>query len=253
VARTRRGARARVRRWERPRPLPGPDHPRPFVEHLEELRGRLIKSLIAVLIASSAAMYATDPVIRFLARTSGGFVFLRPTEAIFTRIKIALALGLLITLPFVLFQAWRFVTDALAPGARRALKWTIPVSYVLFLAGCAFGFFVLVPIGAKYLLACGNEVMKPLISVDSYVGFTGMICLALGVIFQLPLVSFFASRLGILDPALLSRNRRIAILATYILCALLTPGPDPFTAIMLFIPTYLLYEASILTAKLARR
>lgn len=243
----------RRRRWERSAPLPGPDRPRPLLEHLEELRTRLIISIAAVFVASTAAYWFTDPVIRFLARTSGGFVFIRPTEAIFTRIKVALALGLLAALPVVLHQAWRFAADALTPGARRVIRWTVPMSWLLFVAGVLFGFFLLVPFGAKVLLGFGNEAMKPLISVSSYVEFTGAVCLALGLVFEMPLVAFFASRFGLLDPALLSRNRRIAILAAYIACAVLTPGPDPLTAVMLFIPTYLLYEASIFSARLGKK
>jgi sec-independent protein translocase protein TatC len=227
------------------------DQARPFVEHLEELRQRLIKSILAVVLASSGCYYLSDPVIRFLARTAGEFVFLRPTEAIFTRIKIALALGVIAALPVVLYQAWRFVSDALVPGSRRSLFWAIPVSYVLFIGGCCFGFFFLVPVGAKYLLGMGNESLKPLMSVEYYVEFTGAMCLALGLIFQMPIAAFFLSKFGVMEPAWLAGNRRIAIIVTYIVCALATPGPDPVTALMLFAPAYLLFELSILAARLA--
>lgn len=227
------------------------DQARPFVEHLEELRRRLIKSILAVALAASGCYYLSDPVIRFLARTGGEFVFLRPTEAIFTRIKIALVLGILAALPVVLYQAWRFVSDALVPGSRRSLFWAIPVSYVLFLGGCCFGFFLLVPVGARYLMGMGNEVMKPLMSVEAYVEFTGALCLALGVIFQMPIAAFFLSRFGVMEPGWLAGNRRIGIVVIYIICALATPGPDPVTSVMLFAPAYLLFELSILAARLA--
>ena len=225
---------------------------RPFVEHLEELRQRLIKSILAVVLAASGCYYLSDPVIRFLARSAGEFVFLRPTEAIFTRIKIALALGVLVALPVVLFQAWRFVSDALVPGSRRSLLWAIPISYVLFIAGVSFGFFFLVPVGAKYLLAMGNEALKPMMSVEYYVEFTGAMCLALGALFQMPILAFFLSMFGVMEAGWLAGNRRIAIVVTYVVCALATPGPDPVTALMLFVPAYLLFELSILAARLAR-
>jgi len=224
---------------------------RPFVEHLEEMRQRLIKSVLAVVVSASGCYYLSDQVIRFLARSGGEFVFLRPTEAIFTRIKIAVTLGILVSLPVVLYQAWRFVSDALAPGSRRSLFWAIPISYALFLAGSAFGFFWLVPVGAKYLLGMGNESLKPLMSVEYYVEFTGAMCLALGVIFQMPVVSFFLARFGVMKSGWLAGNRRIAIVVTYVVCALATPGPDPVTALMLFAPAYLLFELSILSARLA--
>ena len=224
---------------------------RPFFEHLEELRQRLIKSVAAVIVCASGCYFLSDPVIRYLARSGGSFVFLRPTEAIFTRIKIAVALGVLVSLPVILFQAWRFVSDAMAPGSKRSLFWAIPISYLLFIAGAAFGFFWLVPVGAKYLLGMGNESLKPLMSIEYYVEFTSTMCLALGAVFQMPVVSFFLARFGVMKPEFLSGNRRIAIVATYIFAALATPGPDPITAIMLFIPSYFLFEMSIISARLA--
>lgn len=232
---------------------PRPEEPRPFLEHLDELRSRLLKSVVAVLAAASACYPATERVIKSMSDTAGGLIFLRPTEAIFTKIKMAVALGILLALPIVLFQAWRFTASALAPSSRRTVLWSVPVSYLLFLAGCAAGFFVLVPVGAGYLLAVGGDAMTPMISAEAYLDFTLAMCLTLGLVAQLPVASFFLSRIGILDPAQLAENRRYAVVGAYILSALATPGPDPVTALMLFGPSYLLFEASILTARLARR
>lgn len=232
---------------------PRPEEPRPFLEHLDELRSRLIKSVVAAVIAASACYPFTDRVIKGMAETAGELVFLRPTEAIFTKIKLAFALGILAALPFILFQAWRFTASAFAPGSRRTVLWSVPVSYLLFLAGCAAGFFVLVPVGARYLLAVGGDAMTPMISAEAYLDFTLAMCLTLGLVAQLPVVTFFLSRLGILDPAQLAENRRYAVVGAYVLSALATPGPDPVTALMLFGPSYLLFESSILTARLARR
>ncbi len=231
---------------------PPADPPRPFMAHLEELRARLIVALTAVVISASVMFVFTGEMLRYLARTAGPFVFLGPTEAIFTRVKLAFAAGLVAALPLVLLQAWKFVAKALAPGARGMIGWAMPVSYLLFVAGCLFGFFAVVPVGVRYLLAMGNEAVRPMMSVGTYVDFTMMVCLAMGVIFQMPLASYFASRAGLLEPALLARNRRVAVLAIYILAALVTPGPDPVTAVLVAVPAYLLYEASIAAARAAR-
>jgi len=229
------------------------DNPRPFLEHLEELRSRIIKSLAATAVCTAIAYNFTDPVIVFLSKPVGKFIFLHPTEAFFIRLKISLCLGALAAAPYILFQIWKFVVAALEPSSRNRIFWLLPISYFLFITGFAFGLFVLVPVGVKFLLGYKSDVLSPLISIGTYVNFVGGLCLVLGIVFQMPLVSFFIAKLGIIDAEWLSGKRRIAILVIYILSALLTPGPDPVTAILLAIPTYILYELSVIACRMARK
>jgi len=228
------------------------DVPKPFLDHLEELRFRLIKALISVAGGTVAGFLLVDPVIRYLAKPVGKFVYLVPTEAFFIRLKIALALGFFLALPFILFQIWQFVVVALKPKEKKTILWILPTSYLLFAAGASFALFYLVPAGAKFLLSYSSDILVSNISIESYVNFAGVFCLVLGATFQMPLVSFFLSKIGLLDSRWLSNKRRWAVLIFYISSAILTPGPDPVTAIMLFIPTYCLFECSILTARMAR-
>lgn len=229
------------------------DQPKPFLEHLEELRLRLLKSLAAVLAGACLAYQFTDEVFRFLAQSAGELIFLHPTEAFFVRLKIALAGGILLALPVVCFQIWKFIFIALTPQEQKSFFWVLPLSVTLFLLGSSFGLFVLVPAGIKFLLGYGSEVVVARLSIEQTVNFVFVICLVLGAVFQMPLISFFLAKFGILQPRFFSEKRRIAVLVIYIFSAMATPGPDPVTALLLAFPTYLLFECSILTAKLAEK
>jgi len=228
------------------------DNPKPFLEHLEELRVRLIKALAAVALGAMAAYHYADRAIGFLSRPVGGFVFLEPTEAFMSRLKVALACGAVLAMPVVLYQAWKYVAVALSPGERRPLYWLLPASYVLFVLGLSFGFLVLVPAGIRFLLGYSTPEIRPMISVGRYLDFVGAVCLALGAVFQMPLLAYFLGRLGVLDAKWLAEKRAVAVLVVYAASALLTPGPDPVTAMLLAVPTYALFECSILSAKAAR-
>lgn len=229
------------------------DRSRPFLEHLEELRVRLIRAVVGVAAGTAVGYQFVDRVIADLSKPVGRFIFLHPTEAFFVRLKIALGLGVLLSAPVIMYQLWKFVMVALTPEERRSIFWVLPSSYLLFLAGASFGFFFLVPAGVKFLLSYSSAVLVPNLAIDQYVDFVGTMCLVLGGIFQMPLVSYFVSRFGLMDSSWLAEKRRIALVVIYIASALLTPGPDPVTAIMLFVPSYLLYEASIVTARWGSR
>jgi sec-independent protein translocase protein TatC len=229
------------------------DTPRPFLDHLEELRLRLIKSLIAVTAGTILSYYWADPVIAFLARPVGKFVFVQPTEAFLARLKIALVMGIILALPVCIYQIWKFVVIAFTPTEKKSLVWILPSAYVLFMIGAALGFFVILPAGIQFLISCGSPVLAPMLSIDQYLDFAGVICLVLGGIFQMPLVTLFLSRFGGMDDHWLSEKRRLAVLGIYIFSAFVTPGPDPVSAMLVAVPTYLLYEASILTCKWGKK
>lgn len=228
------------------------DIPKPFFEHLEEFRIRLIKCAIVLLIGTVVGYCFVEPLLTFLARPVGGFIFLQPTEAFFARFKVAFGIGVLLSFPVFIFQIWKFILLALTPSEKKLIFWILPTSYSLFLFGLFFGFFVLVPTGTKLLLSYGSDTVLPALSISFYINFVGTICFVLGLLFQMPLISFFVAKFGLIREGYLSEKRRMAILIIYITSALLTPGPDPVTAILLAVPTYILFESSILTAKLAR-
>ena len=229
------------------------DIPRPFWDHIEELRFRVLRCLAATAIGTVIGFWMVTPVLRVLAKPVGHFVFLQPTEAFFVRLKIALGIGIVLAVPWILHQIWQFAAVAIPLEERKIIRIILPVSYLLFLAGFLFGFFFLVPAGIKFLLSYSSPELVAMLSIESYVSFVNAMCLTLGAVAQMPLVSLFLGRFGILDWQFLSDKRRTAILIIYIASALLTPGPDPVTAILLAIPTYILFECSIWTCRWAQR
>ena len=180
------------------------DTPRPFFDHLEELRNRLLTSLLFVVAATAVSWFYADRVLKVMALRGGRLVFLHPTEAVFVRLKVALGMGVLVSAPVVAYQIWKFIVVALSPDEKGAFFWIFPASYVLFVAGFFFGFIVVVPAGTKLLLSYGTENLAPMISVGEYMSFVGSICLVLGCVFQMPLASYFAARVGVLQADWLS-------------------------------------------------
>jgi len=217
----------------------------PFLDHLEELRRRIIFSLSAVLILSIAGYFVSDHVLRFLTRPIDEVYFMAVTEAFAVRIKIALLLGLFSGLPVIFYQVWKFVAPGLYPRESAMVFPVVGALYVMFLIGAAFCFYVVLPIGMQFLLSFGSEELKPLIGVGKYVSFVGWMTVAFGAVFELPVVTFILGRLGVVDAPALRRGRRYAIVGILIVAAVATPSPDVFSQLLLAGPLYLLYELSI--------
>lgn len=220
-----------------------------LVQHLEELRKRIIICLITTFIISIFCFFYVDNILSILSKPAGKLVFLKPTEAFVTRIKVAFYSGLFVAMPVVIYQIWRFVNPGLIEIERRTLYWTVPFSYLLFISGVAFAFFGVLPTGMKFLLNYGTENIQPMISLSSYISFVIIFLLAFGIIFQLPLVVLLLTKLGVVSPEWLVRQRKYAILVIFIIAGVITPGPDIFSQFLMAIPTLLLYEISILLSK----
>lgn len=224
-----------------------------FIEHLEELRARLIKSLVFIIIVAGILYNLADRILAYLVSPIGGtLVFIAPEEAFVTNIKVALFGGLFFSSPFVLYQIWQFVSAGLKRDERRYASLFGFSSFILFIIGICFGYFVIVPIGLTFLLGFSNEFLVPMISVGKYVSFVGGLMFAFGVVFQLPLVVLFLTKIGAVTPQFLSRNRRYAIVFIFIAGALLTP-PDVITQCLMAVPLILLYELGIIFSKLTHR
>lgn len=221
-----------------------------FVEHLEELRSRLIVCLIVLVVTATAAYHFNDPLLRFLAAPAGRLIFLNPTDAFTARIKIALWAGFLAALPILLWQAWRFVVSALRPQERRTVLWILPFSYILFVMGLVFCLTVAAPMGVRFLLGYQSDVLTPFFSVESYLDFMIFFGLAFGLLFQMPLVFFVLAKLGVVHPELLRIFRRHAIVIILVVAGILTP-PDVFSQLAMGLPMIALYEISIWVSYLA--
>jgi len=228
------------------------DAPLALTEHLAELRMRVIKSVICVIFAAIVIYGFVDQITANLIKPVGSLVFIAPQEAFAARIKIAFFGGLLLSSPFIIFQIWRFISTGLS---RKERKYTLvfgPLSFVFFIAGALFGYFVIVPIGVKFLLGFATDLLNPMITINNYLSFVGALVLIFGVIFELPLASLFLTKIGLITPKFLSSSRRQAIVIVFISAAILTP-PDVITQCLMAVPLLVLYEVSIIFSKFAYR
>jgi len=227
-----------------------------FLDHLEELRGRIIKILASVLLFSIVAYLFSERLLNFVTRPlpEGQLVyFLSPTEAFSTRIKISLIVGIIISVPVIFYHLWKFV----APGLfAKELKIIIPVvisSTFFFLVGAAFCFLLVLPISIKFLMSFGTEKLKPMIQIKDYISFVGYMTLAFGAVFELPVISFFLGKIGIINAQTLIKGRKYAVVVILMVAAIITPTPDAFTQLLLAGPLYFLYEVSIVVLKVTKK
>ncbi len=236
-----------------------PDKKLPFTAHLAELRNRIFKSLAAAFIGFLIAYVFKEEVFAFLMRpliralpADASMIYTGVMEAFLTYFKVSIYSGILIAWPFILYQIWAFVAPGLYQRERREAFPFIFYSTVFFLAGAAFAYFVLFPVAFKFLLSFGQGVMKPFPTAREYLSFTVKLLLALGLVFQFPVVALMFSRLGILSASSLTRNRRLAIIIFFVAAAVITP-PDIVSQIMVAAPLIGLYELTIILVKLGAR
>ncbi len=223
-----------------------------FVGHLEELRSRLIKSLLAVLVAACFFYAFIDKILVVLIQPVGKVVFTSPTDAFVARVTLTLYGGVLLALPVIIYQVWRFVAAGLKDNERKYIFLLAPFSLLFFLVGGLFAYFIMIPVSLRFLLSFSSDFIVPMITIKNYISFVGMMILAFGVVFELPLVLVFLTKIGIVTPQFLAEKRRHAIVFILIVSALLTP-PDAVTQIIMSVPLVVLYEIGIMACRLTRR
>ncbi|MFH0772675.1 MAG: twin-arginine translocase subunit TatC [Candidatus Omnitrophota bacterium] len=224
-----------------------------LVEHLEEVRRRLLICLAAVFIASCAAFWKVRQIVSYLSRPVGSLVFLSPTEAFMAYLKVAFFAGLFISSPVLLCQIWGFISPALERKEKRTALFLFPAAAILFLGGAAFAFFLVIPFALKFLINFSGPEVIAVFSISAYLSFVIMLVIMFGVVFELPVVVIILAKLGLITPSFLSRNRKYAVLVIFITAAVLTPTPDAFTQTLMAVPMIFLYEISIWMAKLVVR
>ena len=226
-----------------------------ITEHLNELRNRIIISFGFIVLGCVASFYTVKdyllpwlmgPILRI---PDVDLQVLSVQEKFLTYFKIGFAGGFLLAAPFILFQVWQFIHPGLTDRERKAVRGLLLTTLFLFLAGAAFTFYLILPVALTFLLEfeLGVEVTTE-ITMDKYFSFSLFLILAGGLVFQIPLVAYFLSMVGLLSPQFMARYRRYAFLGAVILGAALTPTGDPVTLALLAIPIYLLYEASIIVS-----
>ena len=230
----------------------------PFLDHLEELRWRIIYSLAALLVAVAIGFaIAANPkvdVVGLLARPilsqlpEHKLVFTHPSEGFTIILDTAVTFGMVVASPVIIYQVWAFLAPALHGHERRIGLMVLFSGLLLFVAGAALAYFVVVPLAIPWLLGFGGPSLIPLITAEEYFGFLFAMILTFGVSFELPIVILALAALGIVTPQFLSKYRRHAIVLIVIVGAFLTPGDLVWTTIALAVPLYGLYELSVLGA-----
>jgi sec-independent protein translocase protein TatC len=224
-----------------------------FVEHLEELRRRIIMPLILIAVATIFAFPFAPKILAVLKAPSSGvigkLIFFDPAEAFMVHIKIALITGVMISMPVILYQLWVFISPALGSETKRHGALFLFSSVTTFICGASFGFFILLPIAIKFLLSFSTESLEPLISVSSYMSFALGLILGSGLVFEMPALSFILSKAGMINHRFLRRVWKYAVIVIFIIAAVVTPTPDIFNMTILAVPMLFLYELSIWVSK----
>ncbi len=235
------------------------DEKLPFTAHLEELRKRLIVCFIAVGVGFVVSYGFKERLFDILVQpltsvmqSDDKLIFTGLPEAFFTYLKVSFLSGLILAAPVIIYEFWMFVSPGLYRREKRILLPIIFLSTVFFVGGALFGYFVVFPYGFKFFLGFATDRIRALPSMKEYLSFASKLLLAFGLVFELPLALTFMARLGIVSVDFLKKNRKYAILIFFVGAAILTP-PDVVTQVMMALPLMLLYEISIVGARLFGR
>jgi sec-independent protein translocase protein TatC len=225
-----------------------------LIEHLDELRSRIIKVGVAFFAVAVVAWFFRAKIFGWLLAPAGDALSGRlnvtsVTEQLFTDMKLALYVGFLLTIPVLLYQVWAFVAPAVGDMGRAFTYTIITLASALFLAGVAFGYFVVLPIGTQFLLTWAPDRYETIITSQYYLQFVTRFLLAFGIVFELPAATYVGAKLGLIDAHFLKRYRRHAIVVNFVLAAALTPGQDPYSMVLMALPMIVMYELSIVIAR----
>lgn len=239
------------------------DVPMPLTQHLEELRTRLIRGLIAIGIGFGICYYFAEALFTFLTEPllalnqsigNGQGVQLIGTgvaEAFFTKLKVCFLAALFVSSPMSLYQIWLFVAPGLLDTEKRYAKPFVFFGTIFFLAGAAFCYYLVLPVGYRFFVEqYGSIRVDPQIRISEYLTFTSRMLLAFGATFEMPVITFFLARLGFVTSGMMIRMFRYAVLVIFIVAAVLTPGPDVASQLLMATPLLFLYGVSIIVAHL---
>ena len=229
-----------------------------FLEHLEELRWRVLYSLIGVVVGTILAWIFIDPIIDHILllpaqKAELHLQNLRPFGQLFLFFQVALIVGVILSLPNLFYQIWLFISPALKASERKYVTAVVTFSTFCFLSGIVFAYFVMLPLTLSFAGQFGSAQIENNFAIDEYFSIIISVMLAAGVVFELPMMSFFLSKLGLLTPAFMRKYRRHAIVIILLAAAILTPGTDPVAQVLLAVPLVLLYEISIFVSKVFQK
>ncbi len=235
------------------------EEPLTLLGHLNEMRHRLTRVLIVIMLGFvacygfSEAVYAflSEPLVKTMPEGSK-LMFTAPQGAFFVYLKVGLVTSLFLTSPFTFYQIWAFIAPGLYKEEKQAVMPLAFFSAFFFIAGASFCYTFVFPIAFQFFMGFATETIVPMISIEEYLSFALKLLIAFGLVFEMPLFAYFLAKLGLLTPEFMRRNRKFAILLIFVVAAILTP-PDVFSQVLMAIPMLVLYEVSVYVAVAARK
>jgi sec-independent protein translocase protein TatC len=229
----------------------------PFMEHLGELRTRIMRALYGLLAGTVIALPFSERIVDWLARpvTKLGYelVFTAPAEAFWVQMKVGLIAGVFIASPIILWQVWAFISPGLHQHEKKYAVPFVLIGSLMFILGGTFSLFVVTPYALNFLLGYARPGLKPMITIQNHIDFLLKFTLAFGAVFELPLALTLLARMGVVTARMLAKNRKYAILGAFIVGAVLTPTPDAFNQSLMAGPLIILYEVGIVCARVFGR
>ena len=226
-----------------------------FLGHLTELRQRLIKGVIAVIVTTIISFVFFKPIFYYLILPAGNIdlIYIEMTEMIGTIMKVCLTSGIILAMPYLTYQLLMFVSPALTRKEKKYVYFILPWIALMFLGGVVFAYFILIPPASRFLITFGSDIATPQIKIGNYISIVSRLLLAIGLVFEMPVVTTFLARIGVITPRWLASKRKIAFISAFILGALITPTFDPINQSLVAAPLIILFEMSIWLAKLVQR
>jgi sec-independent protein translocase protein TatC len=249
------------------------DSKQPLTEHLTELRKRLLISVGCIFLAFFALFNFSEklfdilmfplktelrldfvsPYLHLTEKTPISLVFLAPAEAFWMHMKVSFVAAFIVSLPVIFLQIWKFISPGLLSKEKKYVTPFLLGATLLFLTGALFCFVIILPFAMSFLLGYKTGSLSPMISVGSYIDFCLKFILAFGAVFELPVAIIFLTKFGIVSPQTLAKNRKYAVLFSFIAAAMLTPTPDAFNQVLMAVPIIILYEVGIILSKILSR
>jgi len=214
------------------------------VDHLSELRMRLVVAIVAIVIGTLGAYYYVEDILQILVAPAGKLYYTKPTEAFFTYMKISLVAGCIISSPIWFYQIWAFIVPALSKGEKKVTFMVVPTAVALFVVGVLFSYYLVLPMAIQFFIGFGTDELQPLFSIGQYIDFVIAFILPFGITFELPLILIALGVMGILSSNRLRQYRKMFILVAFVVGAAISPTPDMLSQTMIAGPMILLYEIS---------
>jgi len=231
-----------------------------FLDHLEELRWRIVKAAIGIVLGGIIAAIFIDWIMNTILLKPATLTNpplelqnIKPFGQFSLYMEVIITCGVVISIPNILYQIWKFIEPALKPNEKKYVSSIVFFSSLCFITGIVFAYFVMLPASLGFFAQFGSTIIKNIIAVDEYYSFIISVMLTAGIVFELPMVSFFLSKIGILKPSFMRKYRKHAIVLILLIAGIVTPSPDVTSQLLLGIPLFLLYEISIIICKYSQK